>query len=64
MHFFIALSWGITLLASCLSALVGFSGIIRASGAPQEAAASAIALTIAMVPYVFTRALEGLKGQN
>ena len=34
--------------------------VVASKGAPQEAAGAAIALCIAVIPYVFTRAVEGI----
>lgn len=53
--------WGITLLAAALAAVLGFVMARAATSAPQEAAAAAMALAIAVLPYVFTRAVEGLE---
>ncbi|PWC54251.1 hypothetical protein ABNQ39_20865 [Azospirillum sp. A26] len=52
--------WLLTAVASVIAGLVMFVGISKANGAPQEAAVSAMALGIAIIPYVFTRAWEGM----
>jgi hypothetical protein len=52
--------WVVTLLAACVSAFVFAAAIVGAKGAPQEAAGAAIALCIVVIPYVFTRAIEGI----
>jgi len=52
--------WVITVLAACVSALVFALSMAGAKGAPQEAAGAAIALCIVVIPYVFTRAIEGI----
>lgn len=52
--------WVATLLAAVLAGFLGFVMVRGATGAPQEAAGAAMALAIAVVPYVFTRAIEGL----
>ena len=57
---FIKLCWGITLLTTCFAAFAFFTMMVDAKGAPQEASAAAIALCICIVPYVFTRSIEGL----
>lgn len=56
----VKICWGITALAACIAALVFVSIMGEANGAPQEAAGAAMALAIAIIPYVFTRCLEGL----
>ena len=35
-----------------------------ATGAPQEAAGAAMALAIAVIPYVFTRCIEGMSSKR
>lgn len=52
--------WICTLLASVLAGLVLVASVVGAKGAPQEAAGAAIALCVAVIPYVFTRAIEGI----
>jgi len=52
--------YAVTFLAACLAAAVLFFGLIGAKGAPQEAAIGAIALAIAVIPYVFSRCVEKL----
>ena len=53
--------WVCTLLAACIAALVLVATLVMAKGAPQEASGAAIALCIAVIPYVFTRAVEGME---
>jgi len=43
--------WLCTVLAACLAVVVLVGGVVSAKGAPQEAAAAAIALCIAVIPY-------------
>jgi hypothetical protein len=50
--------WAITLFMSCCSALFAFVTIGGANGAPQEAAGAAMAMVV--IPYVFTRCVEGI----
>jgi uncharacterized membrane protein YvbJ len=52
--------WVITLLAVPLAVFVGYVGVVQANGAPQEAAAAAIACAICIAPYVFARAVDEL----
>ena len=56
----VKISWGITALAACASALIFVSTVGEATSAPQEAAGAAMAVAITVIPYVFTRCLEGL----
>jgi len=48
----------ITLLSSVLGALVAFVGVTASKGAPQEAAAAAMGLALALIPYVFSRCVQ------
>lgn len=52
--------WAITLLASCVAGMITVYAV-GAGGAPQQGAAAAIALCVAVVPYVFTRACQGAR---
>ncbi len=54
-------SWIITIICTVLAALTLAGGFFGATSAPQEAAAGALAAALAIIPYVFTRALEGLR---
>jgi hypothetical protein len=57
---FLKICWVITAVAAALATLFFVSGTAEANGAPQEAAAAAMALAIAVIPYVFTRCIEGM----
>jgi hypothetical protein len=57
---FVKICWGITLLATCFAVLALIAMLSQAKGSPQEASAAALALCIAIIPYVFTRCAEGL----
>ncbi len=50
------LFWVISLLASAAGVLTGLGGVAAAAGAPQEAAAAAIACLVVIGPYAFARA--------
>ncbi|MCX7366741.1 MAG: hypothetical protein NTV97_33680 [Alphaproteobacteria bacterium] len=52
--------WILTLVAAGFAAMTALGGVVSAKSAPQEAAVAAIALCIAVIPYVFTRALDGI----
>jgi hypothetical protein len=51
--------WLVTALAACLAGATLAATLATSSGAPQQAAGAAIALAIAVIPYVFTRTVEG-----
>lgn len=48
--------WILTIVGSILGALTMFFGVMGATGAPQEAAAGAIGLAFAVIPYCLARA--------
>lgn len=48
--------WYLTIAGSVLGAFVVITGVASASGAPQEAAAAAIGLSLAVIPYCLARA--------
>jgi hypothetical protein len=50
--------WVITMLGSALGGLIGLAGVITANGAPQQAAAAAIGVGCAVIPYCFARAAQ------
>lgn len=52
--------WLISLVSALAGGLAAIAMISGATGAPQEAAGAAIACVIAIVPYVFARALSEL----
>jgi hypothetical protein len=56
---FLRISWIVTGAAACIALLQFIGSMNDANGAPQQAAGAAIALAIAVVPYIFTRAVEG-----
>lgn len=56
----IAFCWLVTLLATIAAVFVFVETLSLAKGAPQEAAGAAMAMTIAIIPYIFTRAIEGI----
>lgn len=56
--------WGISLLMSVVGAFVAYAGIAAAKGAPQEAAAAAMGLAIAVIPYCFSRAATEMKSKD
>lgn len=52
--------WIIALISSIIAGLVFVVIVSTAKGAPQEAAGAAIALCIAVIPYVLARAVSEL----
>ena len=48
--------WVLTMIGSVLGGLVVLLGVIGAKGAPQEAAAAAIGISFAVIPYCLARA--------
>ncbi len=56
-----AFFWLATIAAAIAAAmLLAFGLLLGGGGAPQQAAVAAIALAVAVIPYVFTRALDGM----
>lgn len=55
-----AICWLITVLATLASALLVVDAFGGQNGAPQQAALGALAAAISIIPYVFTRAIEGI----
>lgn len=54
----IQLSLIITLLSTCGAAFVLISGFSGSNSAPQQAAVAALAVAMAVIPYVFSRCLQ------
>src|SRR5579862_8988756 len=52
--------WGVTLLAALAAGFELFTTLAFAASAPQQAAGAALAVAIVAVPYVFSRAVEGI----
>lgn len=63
MKVLIALLWLITLLATCVGAVVLLMAF-NAEAAPAQGAAAALACGCAIIPYVFTRAVEGMNSKT
>ena len=57
---FLRFCWVITVFAACLAAGGLAFGMAATNSAPHEAALAAPALAVCAIPYVFTRAIEGL----
>lgn len=52
--------WIITAIGSVLGGLVAVAGSFAANGAPQEAAAAAMGVSLAVIPYCLARAYSEL----
>ena len=52
--------WVITIVGSAIGAFVSITGVLAANGAPQEAAAAAIGVACAVIPYCLARAVSEL----
>jgi hypothetical protein len=51
------LLWVLVILSALAGGLVVFAGVATGAGAPQEAAAAAVGLALAVIPYVIVRAI-------
>lgn len=60
MRIILILAWIGALFGAIASTVVLVAGVAGAGGAPGEAAAAGIACAVAIIPYVFARALEGV----
>lgn len=54
----------VVFVCAILGALVTISGVGGAKGAPQEAAAAAVGLAIAIIPYVIFRTYTSVKAEK
>lgn len=52
--------WSLTLIGTAIGGITFIVGMAGAKGAPQEAAASAMALCFALLPYAWARAWDEL----
>jgi len=50
--------WIITAISSVLGALTAIGGVSAANGAPQEAAAAAMGVAFAVIPYCLAKAVS------
>jgi sugar phosphate permease len=55
--------WIVTIIGSVLGGLTFLAGIVAANGAPQEAAAAAMGVAFAVIPYCLARAVSEI-GKN
>ena len=56
--------WLVTSLAAVLAMLELVVTFGSSASAPQQAAGAAMACGLVVVPYIFTRAMEGLRGHH
>ncbi len=52
------LLWVLTIIGSVIGGLIVCAGVLGASGAPQEAAAAAMGVAFAVIPYCLARAVS------
>lgn len=60
----VRLCWIVTVVATLPGAYLLISAFMDAQSAPQEAALAAMAMAVVVVPYIFTRAMEGLSKKD
>lgn len=53
--------WVVTLLAACAAGFQLVDTFASATSAPQQAAGAALAVAIAVIPYIFTRCLQSIR---
>lgn len=53
--------WILTAIGSVLGGLVALIGVTAANGAPQEAAAAAMGIAFAVIPYCLARAASEME---
>jgi hypothetical protein len=56
--------WVVTIIACILAGIQMFDTLLRAESAPQQAAGAAIAATIVIIPYVFSRAVSEIANNS
>lgn len=54
----VSLFYLVTAISTSIGAFVLVVGLAAATGAPQEAAVAALAIAMAVIPYVFTRCIQ------
>lgn len=59
-----AFFWFLTMLCAIASGFALVHAVLLSSGAPQQAAGAAIAIGMAVIPYVFTRCLHEMDRGN
>ena len=61
---FLAFCWGVTILCVAISSIVFFALCNMAESAVQESTAALISLTIAVIPFIFTKCIEAIYSWN
>jgi hypothetical protein len=56
--------WIVVIAGSLIGGSIAFFGVMLANGAPQEAAAAAVGLACAAIPYCLARAASEFKNQG
>jgi hypothetical protein len=63
MRVLLILLWIVTIVSTCLGGITLIEAL-NAEAAPGQGAAAALACGFAVIPYVFTRAVEGMAGKQ
>ena len=58
------LLWLVTLVGALVGATLALTSLPTATGAPQEAAIMAVAIGMAVIPYVLARSWQELTGSR
>jgi len=53
--------WAFVIIGSIFGGLTAFIGVVASSGAPQEAAAAAMGMAFAVIPYCLAKAYSEIK---
>jgi len=53
--------WSLVIIGSVFGAITAAIGVMYAKGAPQEAAAAAIGIALAVIPYCLAKAVSEMK---
>jgi hypothetical protein len=56
--------WIVTILSCVIAGIQLFDTLLRSQSAPQQAAGAGLAIAIAVIPYVFSRAVSELSGEK
>jgi hypothetical protein len=56
--------WALTVCGSVLGGIISVAGVLAAKGAPQEAAAAAIGVACAVIPYCLARAASEISDSS
>ena len=56
--------WSFTVFGSYVGMFIAFVGVIGANGAPQQAAAAAVGVACAVIPYCLARAKSEIEAMK